>query len=322
MNLVIKRGKNMSKLKKLLLSLFCITLIFVIGIVGYIGKIYYDIRTAANNSYEAIERVDTNQINNYAGSQSKEPFSVLLLGTDSGDLGRTGRGRSDTIMVATVNPSKKQTTIISIPRDTYVKIVGYNRDDKINHAYAYGGVPMAISTIENFLEIPINYYVQIDLKGLKELVNSLGGIEVNNPFSFKYEGTSFPIGKLKVDGENALKYSRMRYADPKGDYGRQLRQQQILIGIFNKIKTPKSLINYKNILEIVSTNLKTDISWSMMQDIFKYYREGSSKLITDQVIGEEFIGNGTIGDKGISYQKINGVELKKIRDELKKQLSN
>lgn len=80
---------------------------------------------------------------------------------------------------------------------------------------------MSIATVEKLLDIPIDYYVEMNLKGLKELVDAVGGIEVNNPFNFFYEKTYFSIGKLYLNGERALKYSRMRYEDPEGDYGRQ-----------------------------------------------------------------------------------------------------
>ncbi|EMF0618185.1 LCP family protein, partial [Enterococcus hirae] len=185
---------------------------------------------------------------------SKKPFSVLLLGIDSGDFGRADKGRSDTIVVMTVNPQKKTTTLMSIPRDTYTEIIGKGENDKLNHAYAYGGASMTIASVQNLLDIPINYYAEINLKGLQELVDIVGGVDVNNTFTFDYKGTRFPIGRQHLDGKKALEYSRMRYDDPKGDYGRQKRQQQVIIGILDKLKSIRTLTNYKNILSVMGKN--------------------------------------------------------------------
>lgn len=304
----------MSIMKKIFLSILISSLIIIIAIIGYAGKIYLDVRETANETYEAIDR------ESQTSQKSGQPFSILLLGTDSGDLGRTDQGRTDTIMVATVNPDKETTTLVSIPRDTFTDIIGYGKKDKINHAYAYGGVPMAIATAENLLDISIDYYAQINLKGIKELVDFIGGVDVNNPFSFTYEGTNFPIGKLHLDGEKALKYCRMRYDDPNGDYGRQARQRQVLTSILNKLKSLNILTDYNKILKIIGENMKTDISWEMLQTIFKHYRSALKNVESDQLEGIEFIGDGTIGEQGISYQKIEDKELTRIQNELKNQL--
>lgn len=305
----------MSIMKKIFLSILVSSLIVIIAIIGYVGKIYLDVRETANESYEVVDReVKTTK-------KSGEPFSILLLGTDGGDLGRTDQGRSDTMIVATVNPNKETTTLVSIPRDTLTDIIGYGKKDKINHAYAYGGVPMAIDTTENLLDISIDYYAQINLKGIKELIDFIGGVDVNNSFSFNYEDTNFPIGKLHLDGEKALKYCRMRYDDPNGDYGRQARQRQVLTSILNKLKSLNTLTNYNGILKIIGENMKTDISWEMIQAIFKHYRSALKNVESDQLEGIEYIGDGTIGEQGISYQKIEDKELTRIQNELKKQLN-
>lgn len=309
----------MSMVKRIFLSILAVMLIIVIGIIGYVGKIYFDVKATANESYQAVERTNGKK-NENLDYESGEPFSVLLLGTDSGDLGRTEQGRSDTMIVATVNPKKEATTLVSIPRDTYTEIVGHGTTDKINHAYAYGGVPMALSTVENLLNVPIDYYVQIDLKGMKELVDAVGGVDVNNTFSFNYEGTDFLIGKLHLDGEKALKYSRMRYDDPDGDYGRQKRQRQIITGILDQLKSVKTLTNYKDLLEIIGGNMKTDVPWNMMQRMVTQYQPALKKIKSDQLMGTGFTGDGVTGEQGISYQKVEEKELARVQNELKEQL--
>ncbi|PQD31121.1 LCP family glycopolymer transferase, partial [Enterococcus durans] len=156
----------------------------------------------------------------------------------------------------------------------------------------------------------------------QELIDFIGGVDVSNAFSFNYEGTDFPIGKLHLDGKKALKYCRMRYDDPNGDYGRQDRQRQVLTSILNKLKSLNTLTNYNEILKIIGENMKTDISWEMIQTIFKHYRPALKDVESDQLEGSGFIGDGTTGEQGISYQKIEDRELTRIQNELKNQLKS
>lgn len=308
----------MKRTRKIWLSFFSI--IVSLCILGYIGKVYFGVKQAINTSYEEVERLPEVRNGLNITTEEKSPFSVLLLGTDSGDLGRTDQGRSDTLILATINPKKETTMFVSIPRDTYTEIIGHETKDKINHAYAYGGVPMAIATVENLLATHVDYYAQINLKGMKELVDTVGGVEVNNPFSFTYEGIEFPFGKITLDGEKALKYSRMRYDDPKGDYGRQQRQQQILTGILDELKSVGILSNYSNVLNVVGKNMKTDISWEMIKKEFGNSYSAFKNIKTEQLLGEGFTGDGTTGQQGISYQRIQEKELSRVRQLIAEQL--
>ncbi|NBA19394.1 transcriptional regulator [Enterococcus hirae] len=303
--------KKLSIILILLISLVCCITI-------YLGKIYFDIKHTIQESYQKVGQTTKFYKNDIV---SKKPFSVLLLGIDSGDFGRADKGRSDTIVVMTVNPQKKTTTLMSIPRDTYTEIIGKGENDKLNHAYAYGGASMTIASVQNLLDIPINYYAEINLKGLQELVDIVGGVDVNNTFTFDYKGTRFPIGRQHLDGKKALEYSRMRYDDPKGDYGRQKRQQQVIIGILDKLKSIKTLTNYKNILSVMGKNVKTDFSWDTIQEIFKYYKTAFNKVDSDQLVGVGFTGDGITGENGISYQKIEKSELVRAKNKLKAQLN-
>ncbi|MFC0461708.1 LCP family glycopolymer transferase [Enterococcus villorum] len=313
--------ETMSKKKIFLITITTILFGMVLIVIGYFGKIYMDIKKTADRSYESVERISESKRNKYVDYAEGDAFSILLIGTDSGDYGREDQGRSDVLIVATVNPTNKTTTLLSIPRDTYADIIGKNTKDKINHAYAYGGVPMAIASVENLLDIPIDHYAQVDLKGIKEIVDAVGGIEVNNKFSFKYGTTEFPIGKLSLDGEKALQYSRMRYDDPKGDYGRQERQRQVITGILNKVKSLDTLTNYDDLLEILGDNFKTDLSWQTLKLLFENYRVALTNIESQQLVGEGFTGDGVTGEQGISYQKISDDELMKAKKNLKEQLN-
>jgi LCP family protein required for cell wall assembly len=112
----------------------------------------------------------------------------------------------------TVNPEDQSVKMLSLPRDTRTEIVGRGTQDKINDAHAFGGMDMTIATVEQFLDIPIDHYVSInmDMEGFKGLVGAMGGVTVNNDFAFPQSGHSFAQGELFLNGEEALAYARMR----------------------------------------------------------------------------------------------------------------
>ncbi|EGS1176691.1 LCP family protein [Enterococcus faecalis] len=301
----------MSKGKKIFAIIFGIILVLFLAVVGMGAKLYWDVSKSMDKTYETVERSKKSQVN----LNNKEPFSVLLLGIDTGDDGRVEQGRSDTTIVATVNPRDKQTTLVSLARDTYVDIPGQGKQDKLNHAYAFGGASLAMDTVENYLNIPINHYVSINMSGLKELVNAVGGIEVNNNLTFSQDGYDFTIGKISLDGEQALSYSRMRYEDPNGDYGRQERQRKVIEGIVQKVLSLNSVSNYQEILTAVSDNMKTDLSFDDMKKIALDYRSAFGKVKQDQLQGTGFMQDG------VSYQRVDEQELTRVQQELKNQLN-
>lgn len=301
----------MSRRKKIFIGIFGTILILFLSVLGIGVKIYWDLATSMDKTYEAVDRTKTHK----AGFEHNSPFSVLLLGIDTGDLGRIEQGRSDTVMLATVNSQYKKTTLVSLPRDTYVDIVGKDTRDKLNHAYAFGGIAMSMDTVEEFLAVPINHYISINMSGLKDLVDAVGGIQVNNNLTFSQDGHSFKIGKIDLNGEQALAYSRMRYEDPKGDYGRQNRQRKVTEGLIEKLVSLESIGHYQRILSAISENMKTDLSFDDMKKIAFDYRNAFSTVEQDQLQGEPFIKDN------ISYQHVEDQELSRIQTKLREQLN-
>lgn len=242
-----------------------------------------------------------------------DPFTVLLLGVDE----RAGdRGRSDTIMVVAVNPAKQSALLYNIPRDTRTEIVGKGTLDKINHAYAFGGVDMSIRTVERFMDVPIDYYVKVNMEGFARIIDILGGVSVDNPFGFTIDGVTYPQGRLELDGENALLYSRMRYDDPKGDIGRIERQQDVLAELIAKAKRFTTVAKLPNILDQIRANAKTNLTVDDMQALFNNYRKRIAVVNKDQVAG----GGERID--GIYYYQVSARERARMHDQLVRQLSD
>ncbi|HAQ4621608.1 TPA: LCP family protein [Enterococcus faecium] len=308
------RRRRKSRGKKIFLIILAVLIVLVLAIVGVGAKLYLDLSHSIEKTYESVERTQGERTKP-VDLDKQESFSVLLMGIDTGDLGRVDQGRSDTMMVATVSPEDKQTTIVSIPRDTYVDIVGRDTKDKINHAYAFGAAAMAMDTVQKYVDIPIDHYVSINMKGLKELVDAVGGIEVNNDLTFSQDGYDFTIGKITLNGDQALSYSRMRYEDPNGDYGRQERQRKIVEGVAKKVLSLNGVSNYQSVLNALESNMKTDMSFDEMKKIALDYREAFGTIKQDQLQGEGFMQDN------ISYQKVSDQELDRVKKELKDQMN-
>ena len=275
-------------------------------------KIYGDIKETAENVYLPLEMEVSPMRDEGIDVKELDPFSILVLGVDE----REGDGgRSDTIIVLTVNPNQNSTYMLSIPRDTYTEIIGKDIKDKINHAYAFGGIEMSLRTVENLLDIPIDYVAQVDMESFIDIVDIVDGVEVDNSLAFDYEGEAFPVGKLELDGEKALKYVRMRYDDPNGDFGRQNRQKQVIEGVLKEAVSLNTMLKYDSILNLIEKSVAMNMGINELYNIQKNY--SSSLKNVDQL----FLTNGTgkMMDS-IYYYIVDENELSTIQSKLQQHL--
>lgn len=176
--------------------------------------------------------------------------------------------------------------ITSIPRDSYTEIVGKGKKDKINHAYAFGGIDMSVKTVENFLNVPVDHYIEVNMAGFKDIVDAVGGVDVNNDLEFTSRGSHFAKGNIHLNGETALKYTRMRYEDPRGDFGRQMRQRQVIQAVIKKGASVSSLANYGDVLKAIEKNVKTSLTQDQMFDIQKNYKDCMENSEEIQIPGD------------------------------------
>lgn len=275
------------------------------------GYEYHKLHTTAQNVFGSGDGKISKKL------QKGEPVSVLAMGTDVGalDRGNTG-GNTDSLELFTINPKTKTITMTSIPRDTLVRLSTSEGPTyvKINAAYQIGGAKKTVNAVSELLDVPIDYYAVIDMGVLKKVVNSIGGVTVDNPFAFDYEGHHFKKGKQHLNGENALKYSRMRYDDPNNDYGRQKRQQQIIQAVIAKFKKSGSLTTINEILDAVKDGIKTNIP---IDDIATLY--GNYHAAMDNVKTYHFKGQDATID-GVSFQIASTKEINRISKLIRKQL--
>lgn len=268
-------NKNKKKKRNWLKILIAIFVILLAVGLGLFIKVNLDINELKKSV--VVEDISVNKLRDKEAEVDEgEPLNILLLGTDANNLERTEDqgfvSRSDTIMIVSLNPQTQTTKMLSIPRDTLSFIEGYDEPDKINHAYAYGGIETAIDTIQAFLNIPIDYYAVLDMSGLEELIDAIGGIEVTSPLTFTYRGTQFKKGETReVNGVKAMNFARMRYDDPEGEVGRQNRQKMVIKAIMDKLLSLNAVTYYPQILQVVAKNVKTNFDLTTILSVYPKY---------------------------------------------------
>lgn len=302
--LAVKHQKN-SKYR--LLKIISLVVILFLGVsVAYASRIYFDAMATVDDAYHGGGTTSE------AISQ-KKPVSILVLGVDQGIEGRNDRGNSDTMILATMNPDKKQSTMTSIPRDLLVDVKGDGKGEgkyymsRVNAAYEVGGHEGSSKTVSTLLNVPVDYYMEVNMQALESLVDALGGVDVNVPFSFTYN-TTFKKGQQHLTGKEALDYVRMRKDDPKGDYGRQMRQRQVISQIVDKGMSTSSISNYRKLLNVFSKYVKTNLSFNDMMSIALNYRGCASNMKSGYIQGHD----ATIG--GASMQVASTTELQRVSD--------
>jgi polyisoprenyl-teichoic acid--peptidoglycan teichoic acid transferase len=173
----------------------------------------------------------------------------VLLGSDSRDPGNEGNGRSDTIMMVHLNAKRTKAYIISFPRDMYVNVPGYGRN-KINAAFAFGGAPLAVRTLEDLTGVRMDHVALIDFEGFIRLTEDLDGVTVTNKNAFSSHGYDYPKGEITIAGEEALWFVRERKLLPGGDLDRAENQRNVIKAIVEKglsvkvLSDPGTFINF------------------------------------------------------------------------------
>ncbi len=297
--------KNPLKRKKFIIWSFVV-------FVFYLVFSFFGINSTVNKMYSSlkVDKVRKKPVN----LKKKEAFSILLLGVDTGAIGRKGGGRADAIVIVTINPKENKTTMVSVPRDYYTKLVGKKKTTKINEGYSYGGAATVINTIQKNFNIPIDYYIEVNMKGIQDVVDALGGVTVKSPLSFSNYGYTFKKGRNHLNGKEALAYATMRHEDPRGDYGRQGRQRQIIDALIDKVLSYRIVTNQTRLLKSVGKNIKTSLSFDDIVLIQGKYREALGNVEQVQVTGDGQMIHG------ISYQVIPKKEINRISELLRKEL--
>ncbi|GAB3058710.1 LCP family protein [Virgibacillus ainsalahensis] len=276
----VVRKKHKKKLRK---RVFFILIPFIafMAALSYGAYLYIKADSVLSDSYVEDER-EKSPLRDAKVDPSIDNVSVLIMGVDANKhRDNSESARTDALMLATFNKDESSVNLISIPRDSLVYIPEVGYEDKINHAHAYGGPEATIETVENLLDIPVDYHVKVNFHAFVDVVDALNGIEVDVPYEFKESNSMderdaihLKPGEQKVNGEEALALARTRKLD--NDIERGKRQQQIMKAVINKAVSVNSVLNYDDILEAVGDNMKTSMTFSDMKTFISYGTSGTN----------------------------------------------
>lgn len=288
----------MNKVFKYVLYLLVLILVIVPAIFAFI--LFNSSRDAFDDSFSQKDRRES-VMRQHKVNPSKEPVSILFLGIDDSDARRENgqsveQSRTDAMILSTLNPDKNQIRLLSIPRDTlsYIPKVGYY--DKITHAHAYGGPESSMDTVEKALNIPVDYYVRINMDAFAETVDELGGIEYDVPYDLN-EPNRTDQGRIKIkkgkqvlNGEEVLAVTRTRKQD--SDLKRGQRQMEVLKILFRKAQETQSLHKLDDIIKIVGNNSQHNLSYDEIRALATNYLVSDTEIKTEQLKGENELLNG------------------------------
>ncbi len=235
--------------------------------------------------------------------------NILIVGCDEIE----NISRADTIVFLSIAPKTRDALAVSIPRDTRVEIPGRGMD-KVNHAYAFGGIDLLKKTVSSFLDVPLHFYVIADFRGFVQVINTLGGVEVEVEKEMHYTDKAGGLtinlypGKQLLDGEKALEYVRFRM-DKLGDWGRIQRQQKLAIALINKMMKYENFNKIPKLLEEVKGSLETDIEMKDVMALINLF-----KGVEQEKIKFEIIQAKPVYIEGISYLE---PEVKEVRERIK-----
>ncbi|MFM1653974.1 LCP family protein [Brevibacillus sp. B_LB10_24] len=330
-----KRAKQKRRKKfRRMVTLFVLFAILLVG--GAAGAVYWKLNQAIESVENPYEEPNAPVNKTY---EPEKPMSIVLLGFDSRE--ETGSLNTDVMMVSVINPATKNVQLLSLPRDTRVKIPGYSGYYKINSTFAYGeserrrderngkvptenGVTLTKKTLEQMLGIPIQHYITVDFNGFKSIIDELGGVEVNVDRRMVYhdptDGTTINLqpGLQTLNGKNALDYVRHRHDDRginyySSDFDRNRRQQEVIKAVLDKMTSPEGFTKLFNVIDVALKNVKTDLSPSQIKGLAKDFKGFNSSNLT-------VLDSGAYWNSSILYTLLPEENLEAIRSTLQTEM--
>lgn len=324
-----KRKKKTSKRMRLVLLMMLMPLLIVGSIAGYY---YYTLSTPINSILgQQVKRLpgdeDPNQPRGNGGSVlTGGRINILLLGSDT-DVKFTNADGSHTYLaqtdiVVSVDPSTKDVTMFSIPRDFWVNVPGFGMH-KLDEAYALGGVALSRLTIFQDFGIHINYYAWVGLDGFVKVINTVNGIDIdvihpitddqypddvgnNTQDIYRYKRLYLAPGPQHLGGIEALEYVRSRHADLVGDFGRSARQQQVLKQLKNKLNNPGIVEKFQELANDLNGYVKTDMQLTDVFSLLRYARGLDTSKIKQVTLGPPYSNSGlTPSGKSVVFPHCN-----------------
>ena len=282
--------------------------VLLVGVLGYAGFQFFksSYKEQVNQQLRPeSEAEDTAAREVLTPTTSRDPFYMMIIGVDVLDEGETQR--SDTNIVARVDPQNGVISMVSIPRDTAIMLEGYGTQ-KFNAAYAYEGVPGAIKAAESLLGVKISHYAVIDFSGMVSLVDAIGGVDVDVPVYIDDPdagAVTVEAGPQHLDGEHALVFARSR-AYATGDFQRGANQRQLIKAMLDKART-LNVADLPGVIEAAAQCMTTDMTVNMLQDYAMYFMG-----FDDITVYSVMVPSGVAMNEGASYVVCDTAALLKV----------
>lgn len=299
--------------------------LIIIGIISYYGLSLYNSMNSFNKASDKSRFGNFTPVKNQEPPkwEGKERVNILLLGGDERGLRKNETPRSDSIIVASIDPVTKKAQLFSILRDTYVEIPGH-KNNRINVALSLGGPELAMKTVSNLLGIPIQYYLYTDFQGFIAVVDAVNGIDIDVEKNMDYTDSAddhvydihLKKGLQHLDGNTALQYVRFRH-DALSDFTRTERQRKFLTALAAKMQSTTSILKLPQILSSLDPYIETNLSVTDMLKLASLgYDSKASGITTAQLPPNELIQDKRIN--GASVLTADEEDLKQyVQDQFK-----
>lgn len=314
-----KTTKKKKRRKRIFTWLVLPLMILILSATAYATFIYKKAESVINDSYKPVKAETTRE---EKVDPTKDNISILLIGVDESNSRDFGEAtRTDALMVATLNKKDKSIKLLSIPRDSYVHIPEKDIKTKINHAHAYGGVELTMETVQELLDIPIDYYVKMNFYAFIDVIDALDGIKVEVPYAIsekdsedRHNAIKLKPGVQTLSGEEALALARTRHQD--NDIERGKRQQQIIKAILSKSIAVNSFSKHGKVIEAIGDNMTTNMTFDEMKALINYGTAGTG--IDIESLNLE--GSDSMID-GVYYYQLDDTSLANVQQTLKSHLT-
>ncbi|MCG5102641.1 LCP family protein [Oceanobacillus alkalisoli] len=276
----------MSRKKKIIITVLVIVGLAFTAMIGYAAYLYNEANNLVSDAHEEIGREnEKSALRTGEVDPVDDHVSILFIGVDSGEEIENDRSRSDALLLATFNKDSNTVKLLSIPRDSYVHIPEVGYYTKINHAHAFGGARATVETVEDFLNVPVDYYVRVNFNAFVDLVDAIDGIWYNVPYEIsepnsgnKRDSIRLYPGYQHLDGEETLALARTRKYD--SDIQRGERQQKILKAIADEVLSTSSLLKLDDVMTAVGRNMSTNLRMPEIRGFFSYALDGNIQIDT------------------------------------------
>lgn len=321
-----KKKPDSKKKKKLYRTIFASLILISSVVLGLLAATLNSVVKTYNKNVDKEDQISFLNLKDAVGtikdiaSPLKYPVNILFLGSDI-SYSRYGQviegpSRSDTIMLGHIDPKLKEISVLSIPRDTRVLLPKYNYYDKINAAFSFGGEKLAMQTVSNLTGAPIHHYVALKVDGLINIVDIIGGVEIDVEKNMTYTDNSAKLrinikkGKQTLNGQQAHHYVRFRH-DAIGDIGRVQRQQKFINAVIDKLLDPSIIVKIPDLVDAVQKNIITDMKASEMIRVGNFIRSLKKEQIKMVMLPGHF---GQM--RGISYWIIDQQAANRVISEM------